>query len=566
MKFIASEFSYFVQDPTTRRNLDALKKYLYLLIGIITLYSIIFHLLMVYEGQDHSWLTGLYWTLTVMSTLGFGDITFTSDLGRLFSVLVLASGIVLLLVMLPFAFIRFFYAPWLEAQIRAKVSRKLPDEVTDHVIICQRDSITNRLIQKLELNQIPYCIIEEDPALAAQMREEGLKVVAGDIIDPATFEAVNITQARAVLANAEDTRNTGIILTVRSLNEKVPIIAIAEEMDSIDIFALSGATYLLPLKLKLGESLATRISAGVGTAHEVGRFKDLVIVEFLVHDTPLAGMTLREAKIRETTGMNVVGMWECGHLVSVDPNKPLSDTTVPVAIGNREQVQQLNQLLGQRDNREHQVLVIGGGKVGCSTARKLKMRGVHVRILDHNPALREELEQYCDQVIIGKATDAKTLAEAGINEVSAIALTTHDDAQNIHLSVFFRRMHPQLSIVSRLTRVRNIEAIYRAGSDFVLSYASLGCEFVNAYLLNREPVMVGEGADFFSVKLPKDLKGKMLLDSGIGKETGMVVIAIEDGDTTITNPPAKTRLEAGTRLVMLGTNAQREKFNKVYSS
>ncbi|MBX2825682.1 MAG: NAD-binding protein, partial [Gammaproteobacteria bacterium] len=359
--------------------------------------------------------------------------------------------------------------------------------------------------------------------------------------------------------------NTGIILTVRSLNEKVPVIAVAEEMDSIDIFALSGATYLLPLKLKLGESLATRISAGVGTAHEVGRFKDLVIVEFLVHDTPLAGVTLREANIRETTGMNVVGMWECGHLVSVDPNKPLSDTTVPVAIGTREQVKELNKLLGQRDNREHKVLVIGGGKVGCSTARKLKMRGVHVRIMDHNPALREELEHYCDQVIIGKATDHKALAEAGIHDVDAIALTTHDDAQNIHLSVFFRRMHPQLSIVSRLTRVRNIEAIYRAGSDFVLSYASLGCEFINAYLLNREPVMVGEGADFFAVALPEKLEGKMLMDSGIGKETGLVVIAIEYSHKTITNPAAKTMLEGGTKLVMLGTNEQREQFNKVYA-
>ena len=47
---------------------------------------------------------------------------------------------------------------------------------------------------------------------------------------------------------------------------------------------LSGATYPLPLKTRLGDHLATRVSAGIGTAHEVGRFKDLVIVEFLVHD------------------------------------------------------------------------------------------------------------------------------------------------------------------------------------------------------------------------------------------------------------------------------------------
>jgi voltage-gated potassium channel len=70
------------------------------------------------EGVEHSWVTGFYWVLTVMSTLGFGDITFQSDVGRLFSIVVLVTGIVMLLIVLPFAFIRFFYAPWLEAQIR----------------------------------------------------------------------------------------------------------------------------------------------------------------------------------------------------------------------------------------------------------------------------------------------------------------------------------------------------------------------------------------------------------------------------------------------------------------
>ena len=61
-----------------------------------------------------------------MTTLGFGDITFTSDVGRLFSIVVLLSGVVLLLVMLPFMFIRLFYAPWLEARVRLRAPREVP--------------------------------------------------------------------------------------------------------------------------------------------------------------------------------------------------------------------------------------------------------------------------------------------------------------------------------------------------------------------------------------------------------------------------------------------------------
>ena len=62
------------------------------LLAMVAVYSLIFHLLMLREGRDHSWFTGIYWTLTVMSTLGFGDITFNTDLGRVFSMTVLLTG------------------------------------------------------------------------------------------------------------------------------------------------------------------------------------------------------------------------------------------------------------------------------------------------------------------------------------------------------------------------------------------------------------------------------------------------------------------------------------------
>ena len=66
---------------------------------LIAVFTVIFHVLMAREGRDHSWATGVYWTLTVMSTLGFGDITFESDAGRIFSVVVLVAGALFILVL-----------------------------------------------------------------------------------------------------------------------------------------------------------------------------------------------------------------------------------------------------------------------------------------------------------------------------------------------------------------------------------------------------------------------------------------------------------------------------------
>ena len=125
MKIILSEMIHLLSKKH-ERNISILLKFFGALAAMVTVYSILFHYLMIFEDRQFSWITGFYWTLTVMSTLGFGDITFTTDLGKLFSIIVLMSGIVFLLTMLPFTFIEFFYLPWLDAQTKAHAPRELP--------------------------------------------------------------------------------------------------------------------------------------------------------------------------------------------------------------------------------------------------------------------------------------------------------------------------------------------------------------------------------------------------------------------------------------------------------
>ena len=87
MKFLPSQLAYLTSVPEARGNLRALAKYLAFLTALVTIYAFLFHVIKLsVENEPHSWITGFYWTLVVMSTLGFGDITFTSDIGRLFSI------------------------------------------------------------------------------------------------------------------------------------------------------------------------------------------------------------------------------------------------------------------------------------------------------------------------------------------------------------------------------------------------------------------------------------------------------------------------------------------------
>lgn len=540
-------------------------KYLVFVCLVIVVYAILFHFIMMYEeGEQHSWVTGFYWTLTVMSTLGFGDITFHSDLGRIFSMVVLLSGIVLLLIVLPFAFIRFFYAPWLEAQIRMRAPRQVPPDTHGHVILSGYDSITPGLIKRLQQEDIPYFIIEADPDVAANRHLDGISVITGEIDSKTTYEALCLKQARLVLANCQDTVNTNIVLTVRELEPAVPVVAIVSEEDSVDILQLSGATHVLPLKKWLGEQLANRVNALHAQTHVIGQYRDLLISELPLHNTPLAGKTIRETRLRQISGVSIVGIWERGQLLPARPDTQLSDSSVLVVIGREEQLSTLNELLVIYDVNPNPVLVIGGGRVGASAVHTLHHRDIPVNLVERDAALCERLQPACNETFAGDASDYKLLERAGIMKTPSVVLTTSDDAMNIYLASYCRRLNPEIRIISRITHERNLESIHRAGADFVLSYASLGVESIFSILKGKELLMLGEKVNVFSMLLPRSLHEKSIAETEIGLRTGLTVIALQRNGEVITNVTSSTVLTPGTELLMLGDTRQRQDFIEVF--
>lgn len=560
MKFLPAQFAFILQGGDSRRNLRALAMYLAFLGAVILLFTILFHWIMwSVEGQRHSWLTGLYWTLTVMSTLGFGDITFTSDIGRAFSVAVLLSGIVLLLIVLPFAFISFFYAPWLEARLRTRAPRSLPVDMGGHVVIAAYDSVAKGLGRKLELRGIPWFVLETDPRAAIDLIDEGVPAVTGHAGRPETWRLLRADRARLVVANRADPADASLALALREVSD-VMLVAIAEHPDAVDILQLSGCDQVLHLKGQLGDQLAARVDTGIARAHVVGTFEDQMIAEFTVHGTPLTGRTLRETQLREITGLNVVGVWQRGRLESTRPDLVLTDYSVPVVVGTRDQLTDLESLLVIHQANFHPIVVIGGGMVGRSTAKALRERDVAVHMVEREPTLAPVLEAMTNRLVIGDAADRTVLDRAGLADAPSVVLTTNDDAMNAYLAVYCRRLNPDLRIVSRVTEEQNVESLYRAGADFVLSYATLGAQAIFALLDGRELVVIGEGTDLFRVDMPPSLYGKTLSESGIGTRTGLNVVAIDSANGMTANPGPETRLEAGGQLVMIGTMEQRATF------
>jgi len=561
--FLGKQLSYMLEKNKSRNNLKAFAKFLVFVASVIVVHSVVFHFIMVYEGREYSWLTGFYWTMTVMSTLGFGDITFSSDLGKLFSVLVLLSGIFLLLILLPFGFIRFFYLPLMEAHARTLPQRHIPPETTGHVLFTSWQEIERGLAERLTVLGIPYYVIVPDPVKANELHIDGVPVITGDLDATKTYENAAIHNAKAIFLSDTDAANTGIILTVREIDTEVPIITLAEEDESVDLLELAGATHVLPLKRRLGEQLANRVQSMRSQVHIIGKMQNLLIGEFPVHGTPLAGQTLQEIHLRRKTGANVVGIWKRGQMQPVRPDTVVDEWSLPVVVCTMEQMDSINRMVRTSQQNTNPVLVIGGSKVGRATAKELRENGLKVHLIEHDPEKAAKAEQCADKVFMGEAADREVLEEAGLDLASSVVLTTNDDATNAYLCIYFRKLKPSIRIVSRITYERNIETIHRAGADFALSYSSLGQELVLAILQNREFIFLGSDIDFHILDVPPSIAGTTIRESNIGARTGLNIIAIDfHNQTSIAGPD--TKLPPKARLIALGTAAQVNEMHRIF--
>ena len=204
------------------------------------------------------------------------------------------------------------------------------------------------------------------------------------------------------------------------------------------------------------------------------------------------------------------------------------------------------------------VIVIGGGRVGRATGHELKARGIDFRIVEKlDERIREEFQE---NYVMGNAADIKTLEKAGIRDAPAVIITSHDDEMNVYLTIYCRKLRPDIEIISRSSEERMVDTLHRAGSDFVMSHASMGANIFFNLLRRGDLLTVAEGLDVFRVKTPNQLVGKPIKASNIREQTGCTIIAIGTEGDLQPNPGPDYVLEKDQTMVLIGTPENENQF------
>lgn len=219
-------------------------------------------------------------------------------------------------------------------------------EMRDHVIVCGWGRVGRAAANDLIHTGKQVVVVDVNPARVADI---AVPAVLGDATHDATLRAAGIEHASALIAALEgDAENLFVTLSSRALNPALFIVARARQDESVDKLSRAGADRVVNPQ-ELG---AARMASFV-VQPNVAEFVDVIMHERsmdfrmqeveILDDSALAGMTLRNANLRERAGVLVLAVRgdDGAFTTNPDPDMVIHPQNIIIAVGTDEALGQL---------------------------------------------------------------------------------------------------------------------------------------------------------------------------------------------------------------------------------
>ncbi len=130
----------------------------------------------------------------------------------------------------------------------------------DHLVIIGYGMNGQNLAKAAQKTDIPFVVVDLDPAALKEARKKGTPLVYGDATNHAILKHLHIQQARVVviaISSNEATRK--IIQSIRMFNETAFVIVRTKYVKDVDQFIKLGASEVIPEEFETSVEIFTRV-------------------------------------------------------------------------------------------------------------------------------------------------------------------------------------------------------------------------------------------------------------------------------------------------------------------
>ena len=218
-------------DRTSSLTMTAILSVLLLALGIIGY--------MLIEGWGL--IDSLYMTVITLATVGYGEVHEVSQLGRVFTVILIVLGVGFFLYVVG-NIIQFL----VEGRMRIILGRrKLDKQINDlknHYIVCGYGRIGRVLCRYLRQRNLDVVVIEKNQERIPILDEEDILYVIGEATDEVNLRKAGVDRAKGlVTALGTDAENVFLLLTAKQLNPLLYVVARASQNVTKKTLTAAGA-------------------------------------------------------------------------------------------------------------------------------------------------------------------------------------------------------------------------------------------------------------------------------------------------------------------------------------
>jgi len=210
----------------------------------------------------------------------------------------------------------------------------------NHFVVCGYGQVGRNVVQLLQEHHYPVLVIDQSESRIQQLREAGVPYVYGNAASLYVLETAGVDRAKGMAISLPDPMSSRLCLKrALELTPDLDIVIRANNDRDIELLYQLGAKEVVQPEFEASLELATHLLGGMGlfvpliqremqqirdshyldlrtsqSSSQMARELKLAAQEMnskwynLQDDSPLTGMTLEEARIRQLTGVSLVAI------------------------------------------------------------------------------------------------------------------------------------------------------------------------------------------------------------------------------------------------------------------
>ena len=222
------------------------------------------------------------------------------------------------------------------------IAHSEPTGLRNHVVLCGFGRVGSAIGTALETFGVQYAVIDIDPDIHRALRTRGVPSIFGEASHPHILSQAAAQRASLVIVTLPDPdRSRMAIMNVRRMNPGVPIMARAHQRPDHEVLIAAGATEVIQPELEASATAIRHAFRYLDFPDEQVRaylkgFREAMNLlqskpslsrlpfpemrEITLPNSSFAGLSLRDARIRERFGVTIISIMKGSGKVLVNPS------------------------------------------------------------------------------------------------------------------------------------------------------------------------------------------------------------------------------------------------------